>query len=146
MALDAGDPRVIVATRDPRGERGADRAEPSNRSWPLRETTPAACVTPAVDPRRSVEGELCRLWSEALHRPLVRPDDNVFELGADSLIALQVVASIERQFGCELSPIVCYEAPTPRLLAQVVAGAGREGGTLVQSEGPVSSAGATDGR
>ena len=129
MALDTRDPRLIVSTRDPRRGRDHDRPAASRAVSP-----PAVPVEPGGRPLRIVETDLCRIWSEALHLAVVRPDDNVFEFGADSLIALQVVASIEHRFGCELSPIICYEAPTPRLLARAVTNASREGETFSQSE------------
>jgi acyl carrier protein len=81
-----------------------------------------------------VEDELCRLWSEALRLPSVQPDDNVFELGADSLVALQVIAKIEHAFGRELSPIICYEAPTARLLARLISGVPEDEDILARSE------------
>ncbi len=131
MALESHEPRVVVSTRDARQARTADRASDARQA----PSPPApVLVTPGAGSRRVVENDLCRLWSEALHLDVVNPDDNVFELGADSLIALQVVASIERLFGCELSPIICYEAPTPRLLAGVVTAADRDDETLAQSE------------
>jgi acyl carrier protein len=69
---------------------------------------------------RDLADAICKVWAEALHVDRVHPDDNVFELGADSLIALQVVPTLEQRLDCRLSPIVCYEAPTPRMLATLV--------------------------
>ena len=124
LALESGYPRLVVSTDDPnaRSERHAAVARVAAVS-----AEPAAVERRREMPSRRngrirwLEDELCLIWSEALRLASVRPDDNLFELGADSLIALQVVGTIERRFGCELSPIICYEAPTARLLARLLA-------------------------
>jgi acyl carrier protein len=66
-----------------------------------------------------MECALSIIWAALLKLEDVRPDDNVFTLGADSLLALEVVDTIEKRLGIELSPVACYEAPTVRLLAQM---------------------------
>lgn len=82
----------------------------------------AQTLAPQVDVGsvREIEEALCTIWSEALQLDSVAPADNVFSLGADSLVALQVIETIEKRFGLELSPVVCYEAPSAELLAKLI--------------------------
>ena len=138
LALASGCPRVVVSTHDVQS-RVAGMAMPESSPMTAAAPPVPAPAEPAKpqrpgDPLRDIEDALCGIWSEALRLPSVRPDDNVFELGADSLVALQVMATIEQRFARELSPIVCYEAPTARLLARLLTSAEDDGDALAQSE------------
>lgn len=120
FALASGDPQLIVSTRDlfvP--------LQPGVNHTPPGPDVRGSATSARTEERdiatvEALEGSLCRLWADALRLSTVKPDDNVFDLGADSLLALHVVATIEHVLGCELSPVICYEAPTARLLAQLI--------------------------
>ncbi|XXF81242.1 amino acid adenylation domain-containing protein [Myxococcaceae bacterium GXIMD 01537] len=62
-------------------------------------------------PRTPVEETLARIWSEVLRVPHVGIRDHFFELGGDSVIALQVVARA-RQAGLQLRPKQFFDHPT----------------------------------
>ena len=138
--LATGQPRMIVATRDPRSSTDQNHPtrnppRPASEHQPTDEpATPSQRAAPAPDRLAAVEDDLCRLWAQALRLPSIRPDDNVFELGADSLVALQVVATIEEHYARQLSPIICYEAPTARLLARLITNPADDPNALAASE------------
>ena len=58
---------------------------------------------------------LCRIWSEVLETP-VAPEDNFFDLGGDSLLALTIAAR-SRNVGLDLDAGDILEAQTPAALS-----------------------------
>jgi amino acid adenylation domain-containing protein len=65
-----------------------------------------------------VEGPLARrlraLWAELLDLPAVRPDDDFFALGGNSLLALRMVNRLRSEEGLELTLHEVFEARTLR--------------------------------
>ena len=74
-------------------------------------------ANPFVAPATAGERALCNLWSECLGVSPVGATDNVFELGATSLLAMRAAARMRRELGLEVSPVALFEHPTPRDLA-----------------------------
>lgn len=54
------------------------------------------------------------IWSEALGLPGIRFDDNVFDLGAHSLLIIEVAQRIELETGISVPLLMFFERPTPR--------------------------------
>jgi len=63
---------------------------------------------------------LTPIWEHVLQRPGIRPEDNFFDLGGDSLHAVQLFSEIARVCGRELAPVTIYCAPTIASLAAVL--------------------------
>ena len=42
---------------------------------------------------------LTPIWERVLQRPSIRPEDNFFDLGGDSLLAVELFSEIERVCG-----------------------------------------------
>ncbi|MBB4634030.1 non-ribosomal peptide synthetase [Longimicrobium terrae] len=85
-----------------------------------RKALPAPAMTSAeayVAPRTPVEEVLAGAWAEVLGVARVGVDDNVFDLGAHSLLATRVVARVAEVFGVEMTVRAVFEAPTVALLA-----------------------------
>ncbi len=59
-------------------------------------------------------------WAALLELPEVTADDDFFDLGGRSLVALQAVARINEVCGTELTPIELFEAPTVSAYARLV--------------------------
>ena len=76
---------------------------------------------PATDPERT----LAAIWRDILHCPRVLLDDNFFQLGGDSILALKVVARARRA-GLKLTPRQLHAHPTlveaARVAQPIVAG------------------------
>lgn len=63
---------------------------------------------------------LTPIWQRVLRRPAIRQDENFFDLGGDSLLAVELFAEIERVCGREMAPVTIYCAPTISALAAVL--------------------------
>jgi amino acid adenylation domain-containing protein/non-ribosomal peptide synthase protein (TIGR01720 family) len=88
-----------------------------------RRALPAPEVSAAGDerfvaPRNAVERTLAGVWAEVLRLDRVGVEDSFFELGGDSLLAIQVV-SRARRAGVEVSPRQLFEYQTVAELASV---------------------------
>jgi len=85
---------------------------------------PALRVQPVADPLATVrvgrlsgadvltEPELTQLWETVLGIAPIDRDEDLFDLGADSLTALQLLRRIESEIGQSLPITFVYEAPT----------------------------------
>ncbi|HSU49336.1 MAG TPA: amino acid adenylation domain-containing protein, partial [Segetibacter sp.] len=69
-------------------------------------------------PTDNVEQVIASTWQELLKIEQVSVDDNFFEIGGHSLLALRVVASIRKQLQTELSIKTIFLYPTIKGLAQ----------------------------
>jgi len=63
---------------------------------------------------------LTPIWERVLQRSAIGVDENFFDLGGDSLLAVQLFTEIARVFGRELSPVTVYCAPTVSSLASLL--------------------------
>lgn len=68
-------------------------------------------------PASAREATLCELFGTVLGVPAVAPDDNFFEAGGHSLLAMRLVAAIESALGTRLPISALFDAPTPAALA-----------------------------
>ncbi|HEY7322509.1 MAG TPA: amino acid adenylation domain-containing protein [Candidatus Binatia bacterium] len=73
-----------------------------------------------VPPQGETECQLAELWREVLGLQEVSRSDHFFELGGDSLLALQVISRIRENLGVEIALRVVFEAPTLERLAKRV--------------------------
>src|SRR5262249_21225004 len=73
-----------------------------------------------VAPSGPVEETLAALWSEVLGLDAIGVQDDFFDVGGDSLTAMQGAARLRRDVGVDLSHRVLFERPTVARLAVVV--------------------------
>ncbi|WP_433256785.1 SDR family NAD(P)-dependent oxidoreductase [Streptosporangium sp. CA-135522] len=71
-------------------------------------------------PRTELEATIARVWSDGLGVPRVGVDDDFFELGGNSLVAVQLIASLRKAVGVKLPMRSLFESPTVAELAAVV--------------------------
>ena len=65
-------------------------------------------------------GQLARIWQELLGVDSIAPDQNYFDLGGDSSVAVHLFAQIEREFKVKLPLATLFEAPTIEELSRVL--------------------------
>jgi len=63
---------------------------------------------------------LTPIWERVLQHSGIHQEDNFFDLGGDSLLAVQLFSEIERVCGREMAPVTIYCAPTIASLAAVL--------------------------
>jgi amino acid adenylation domain-containing protein len=74
-----------------------------------------------VAPRDAVEEMIAEVWAEVLRVERVGVEDNFFESGGHSLLAMQVVSHLRQLMGCELPLRLMFEEPTVAGLASALA-------------------------
>ena len=72
--------------------------------------------------RRSVEAALANIWAEVLRLPEVDTHANFFEIGGDSLKAMEVISRVREALQVDLPLISFFEDPTVHHLVDVLAG------------------------
>jgi thioesterase domain-containing protein/acyl carrier protein len=71
-----------------------------------------------VAPRDDLEVRLAAIWREILGVSSLSVDDDFFELGGESLLAVQLFVRIEAELGRELPLATLFDAPTIEALAR----------------------------
>jgi len=86
---------------------------PSPKSQELHETT--------IAPENETQTKLLEIWREVLGvSEICCANSRFFEIGGDSLSSIQLISKINSAFNKRLSPIHLIEAPTIRLLADLL--------------------------
>jgi len=68
----------------------------------------------------ATETTLCAIWRDVMGRSHVGPNDNFFDLGGHSLMAVRMIHLIQVNFGVLLPFTIIYAAPTVAALAEKV--------------------------
>ena len=73
-----------------------------------------------VAPRDPVETEIAEIWSALLQRHPISVDDNFFDIGGDSLAAVDLVLQLEKKYQRSLPISVLMQSPTIAGLADLI--------------------------
>lgn len=71
-----------------------------------------------VPPSTDVERKLTELWQQTLHIDKVGIHDSFFELGGDSVLAVQILSLVRKTFGISINPQEAFQAFTIEQLAK----------------------------
>lgn len=71
-----------------------------------------------MEPSNETESKLAAIWQKALGLDQIGTDDNFFDLGADSMMMIQVTEQINRAFQNSISKTDLFEFTTIRKLAE----------------------------
>jgi amino acid adenylation domain-containing protein len=85
-------------------------------------------------PLDSTSAKLAALWEDILDVDGIQDHESFFELGGNSLLAIQLVNRIEAIFGVRLSPVQVFERPTLGGLATLLQPGALESAWLTQAE------------
>ncbi|HVH12444.1 MAG TPA: condensation domain-containing protein, partial [Longimicrobium sp.] len=102
----------------------------------------AAAADRYVAPRTEAEETLAAIWAEMLRLEHVGVEESFFELGGDSILAIQVV-SRARRAGVDITPRQLFEHPTIAALAAVAARGGHGAARLAEQGRVTGSASLT---
>jgi amino acid adenylation domain-containing protein/FkbH-like protein len=102
IALEASQPHQILALVEAKAkvQRGTNIG-----------TTGAATKT---------EKELCQIWQKLLRLGSVGIEDNFFDLGGNSLLAVRLFSEIEKQLKVKLPLVTVFQSPTVKQLAKAI--------------------------
>ena len=121
---------LVVSTRDleerlrswVRGE-PAVPPEPAERQAPPDFTSqPRPSAAGEAPASGSLEHRIAEVWRRVLGIERIGADDNFFDLGGDSLSALQVVSLLRKELNAQTSVVELFEGPTVGALARLIAG------------------------
>jgi FkbH-like protein len=90
---------------------------------------------PLIPPRTEIEAGLAEIWIELLRLEKVGIQDNYFDLGGTSLLAVDLFARIEHRFGEKLPLTSLIEASTIEQLARLVVSAADRDSLVLIREG-----------
>jgi amino acid adenylation domain-containing protein len=74
----------------------------------------------AARPRTPTQAQLAEVWCELLEVSEVRVTDDFFNIGGDSLLAMQLLARIRQQFEVDIPVRSLFDTPTIEHLAQEI--------------------------
>ena len=107
--------RIVIVDQLPKGITGKVQRKR------LRETAQETSAQPAPVETR-LHTALLQLWKKILKTENISIDDDFFEKGGDSLLAMEVNMELRKLTGRLLSASLLFDAPTVRELAQRLAG------------------------
>jgi acyl-coenzyme A synthetase/AMP-(fatty) acid ligase len=91
-------------------------AMPLNRNGKIdRQALPAPTLSTSHNdqhPRTNTEERVARIWQDVLCKDRIGPDDNFFEIGGQSLLAVRVAVRLREGFGMELPVSRIFEFQT----------------------------------
>ncbi|HTG72801.1 MAG TPA: thioesterase domain-containing protein, partial [Terriglobia bacterium] len=79
---------------------------------PLPDSSRPELESPFVAPSNLVEKQIAKIWSGLLMIDTVGVRDDFFELGGNSILAVQLMVAISKTFGKQLLPAAIFQAPT----------------------------------
>jgi acyl carrier protein len=127
--LSGSQPQVIVSTQDFQALIDEQQQAASMSLLDQLQTRGAATVARArteadgdyVPPQNEVEAAMAALWEELFGLQRLSVNDNFFELGGNSLLGIQLISRVRKDFQTELPLNTLFESPTAAGLAAAIA-------------------------
>ncbi len=73
-----------------------------------------------IPPRNVQEQKLVDIWARVLQKSTIGIDDNFFDQGGDSLIAVRLISQIRKEFKMEISIRSIFDTPTIKQLSELL--------------------------
>jgi oxalate---CoA ligase len=106
--------RIHIIASLPKGDTGKVLRKELSRLF----ATPVARAD--ISWASSLEIEIAAIWQKLLGRDEIGPNDDFFELGGDSLLAVEMLHAIERLTARTLPPSILFDASTIRQLTEIL--------------------------
>ncbi|HWD19234.1 MAG TPA: condensation domain-containing protein [Verrucomicrobiae bacterium] len=91
------------------------------RSLPVAPTPPAPRSAPEAEPPQTrLQRRLREIWEQALGHKDFGSTDNFFEIGGHSLLAVKLIAQVEKNLGRRLPLPILFRAPTIEKMAEAL--------------------------
>jgi amino acid adenylation domain-containing protein len=90
------------------------------RSLPAPSTNRPDSDIPYIPPSLTIEKNIASVWSGLLKIDQVGVEDSFFEMGGNSLLALQSIARLKQEFDIEIPVVMLYRYPTIRALTHAL--------------------------
>ncbi len=125
-ALGSGVDHLLVSTADLSARLAARRERMAGRHGSLAVATSGPrhprpqLLTPFAPPATELEERLVALWSAVLGFETIGVDDNFFEMGGDSFIAVQMVSQLRAELGIDVPVARLYQGLSVRALAELI--------------------------
>jgi amino acid adenylation domain-containing protein len=82
-----------------------------------------------ISPRSDLEEKVCQIWKAKLKREIISINENFFELGGTSLVAVNLIGTINKELNASLTLQAIFQAPTIEKLAQKLSGSDSDSDT-----------------
>ena len=112
--------RQVLRQMFERGDLGGGQRRRGSATRPPAVTDAAHPASVPGSARFEVETRLTAIWSEVLCSDRIGPNDGFFDLGGQSLQAIQILARVRIAFGRALSMRALFEAPTIARMAALL--------------------------
>tara|TARA_R110001583_G_scaffold8952_1_gene42223 strand:+ start:20858 stop:24610 length:3753 start_codon:yes stop_codon:yes gene_type:complete len=73
-----------------------------------------------IEPSNDIERSVLTLWKKALNRKVISVEDDFFELGGNSLLAVSIINNINTTLSCDIPLQIIFSSPTIKKLAQAI--------------------------
>ncbi|HEY3754811.1 MAG TPA: SDR family NAD(P)-dependent oxidoreductase [Opitutaceae bacterium] len=103
-----------------RGQKDVDPAAAETKTGSRKLYPRPALANPYMPPATETERRLAVIWQDLIGIEQVGAQDNFFELGGDSLIGVQVISRIRKDFGLQLPATSLYEGSTLEAFARAI--------------------------
>ncbi len=92
----------------------------NSRWWEIRHMSSAIPIAQHLAAENDATHKLTRIWEDLLSVRPIEPDQNYFDLGGDSLLAVQMFGEIDKVFQVKIPVATLFEAPTIAELVQIL--------------------------
>ena len=120
-------PQVIVSTTDLAARLEASKGNMLELDLDILPAEPRASgyarpelSTPYLAPQDQLQQQIAEIWSAMLGIEQIGIHDNLFELGGDSLLGVQMLSKVRTDFEVELPPAAFFKEPTILALSELV--------------------------
>ncbi len=90
------------------------------RSLPVPDEKDNAFSSVYVEPEGETEISIAEVWKEILHREKISAHDDFFEIGGNSIKAIQVMSKVQKRLGKKTYLNLIFQRPTIRQMANTI--------------------------